>query len=139
MPSREKIGPGISDEMRYALDDIRNAWEQAWFGRDSGPSFALSTEMSEPDPPRDPMEPSVGWHNPDVPGALDGIGHAGGDDFNPDHTRDAVRSFYGLDRDDVKDIHGSTPDHEPLDDFLGPERPETIHGHEQDRSYDPDR
>lgn len=35
-----KFGNAISDELRYAVSDIRTTWERLWFGRDLTPEPA---------------------------------------------------------------------------------------------------
>ena len=119
MAESGKIGSSISEELHYAANDIRRVWEQAWFERPVTPSLMETAMTREGDDPlgrflsKDEQpegRAAVYGQDPDVPSALEGIGHSGGDDVGPDHTRDAVRDFYGVD----------TP-REPLDDLLSPD------------------
>lgn len=99
--ARRSAADDLKDEFRYAVSDIRAAWERAWFGHEVTPSHwqeglaagrAGGTASPEPQPE---LRATVHSTNPDVPEALDGIGRTGGDTSHPDHTRDAVRTFYG--------------------------------------------
>lgn len=128
MAEKRKIGSTVSDELRYAAVDIRRVWEEAWFGRAVTPSLMESAVTQSADPLGRVLRPEsategqtfVRGRNPDVPGAIEGIGHAGGDDFHPDHTRDAVRDFYGL-----------RAPRERLDDYLSPAGDDDDFGHRQ--------
>ncbi|WMS45335.1 hypothetical protein RDV64_23465 (plasmid) [Acuticoccus sp. MNP-M23] len=105
MADRKTLRQSAGEELAYAASDIRGAWERAWFGRETTPAQWQDQLSRTPgsDPlgrtqgPDDSQGPgNVHGHNPDAPEALDGIGRTG-DGFDPDHTRDAVRSFYGTD------------------------------------------
>ena len=117
----QEVKAAASDELRYAVSDIRQAWEQAWFGKAVTPSQMETTVTQSRDPLGRLMSPDdsedgravVHGRNPDVPEAIEGIGHQGGEDFNPDHTRDAVREFYA-----------AREPHDRLDEFLSPPREE---------------
>ena len=122
----QEVKAAASDELRYAVSDIRQAWEQAWFGKAVTPSQMETAVTQSHDPLGRLMSPDdsedgramVHGRNPDVPEAIEGIGHQGGEDFNPDHTRDAVRDFYG-----------TKEPREPLDDLLSPASEHDDHDH----------
>lgn len=104
MASRKSLKDSAETELTWAVSDIRRAWEAAWFSKEVTPaqwqsnlgqSRAADIFGPEQEPSR---QATVHGHNPDVPDALNGIGNSGGDDFDPNHTRDAVRNFYGTDQ-----------------------------------------
>ncbi len=130
--ARRPLKEDFRDELSYAVSDIRAAWERAWFSQAVTPqwheahAFGRASPASVPEPEPD-RRAVVRASNPHVPQAIDGIGHSGGDNFNPDHTRDAVRTFYGQEtrqdwRDACRNVFGESAAEAGSDDELAPDR-----------------
>lgn len=133
--ARRPLKEDLKDELSYAVSDIRAAWERAWFDAPVTPNRWASggmpggqnaAEGPQPTPPAE-SQPVVQSHNPDVPDAIDGIGRSTAENYDPDHTRDAVRGFYGMDRQDGWDeacrgVFGETGEQPEADEDLSPDR-----------------
>ncbi|WP_146620183.1 hypothetical protein [Acuticoccus sediminis] len=128
--ARRPLKDDLRDEFSYAVADIRGAWERAWFSQTVTPGWheqhwgGHGGDMSESQPKTQAV---VHADNPHVPSAIEGIGHSGGDDFHPDHTRDAVRTFYGQQTQQdwasaCRNVFGEGEEADPADDALAPER-----------------
>ena len=129
----------LKDEARYAAADIRGAWERFAYGQQVTPNdwqAAIGRENGQTtqSPEQPEINAAVYGRDPNVPDALEGIGHAGDGTGNPDHTRDAVKAFYGQDQ--------STDYDQACRDFFAPQTPEPeshAPDHDPERSEGPSR